>query len=124
MSDDKVFEMTEGQIYTIGREGHIRIPDMALSRGHAEFRMIDGKLRLRDLGSTNGTYLVSKKGAVSITECIVEPDQRIIVGNGIYTVQELIEMAREPGSNPDDDNEQESPWLDTMVSKTISQMMD
>ena len=123
MSDDTSFEMAEGQVYTIGRVGHIRIEDMALSRGHAELRMIDGKLRLRDLSSTNGTYLVSEKGSVSVTECFVEPDQRIIIGNGIYTVLELIEMASDPDSEPKGDSAHESAYLDTLVSKTISQMM-
>ncbi len=42
----------------IGREGHVRVPDEFLSRRH--FEVVpdpDGTIRVRDLGSRNGTFL-------------------------------------------------------------------
>lgn len=42
----------------VGREGHVRIPDDFLSRKH--FEVVpdsDGSVRVRDLGSRNGTFL-------------------------------------------------------------------
>jgi pSer/pThr/pTyr-binding forkhead associated (FHA) protein len=43
---------------TVGREGSIRVPDEYLSRKHFEiFRDDEGHLRIRDLGSRNGTFL-------------------------------------------------------------------
>jgi hypothetical protein len=42
----------------VGREGHVRVPDEFLSRRH--FEVIpdsDGVIRVRDLGSRNGTFL-------------------------------------------------------------------
>ena len=42
----------------VGREGHVRVPDEFLSRRHFEvLRDDDGIIRVRDLGSRNGTFL-------------------------------------------------------------------
>jgi pSer/pThr/pTyr-binding forkhead associated (FHA) protein len=42
----------------VGREGHVRVPDEFLSRRHFEVGPDpDGTIRVRDLGSRNGTYL-------------------------------------------------------------------
>lgn len=42
----------------IGREGHVRVPDEFLSRRHFEIaRDDDGTIRVKDLGSRNGTFL-------------------------------------------------------------------
>ena len=80
----------EGHPCTIGRDGQIRIGDPSLSRGHAEIRLIDGRLKLRDLGSTNGTYLVLDNKLVAIDECYVAPNQRVVMGSRMYTVKALL----------------------------------
>lgn len=42
----------------VGREGHVRVPDEFLSRRHFEIVRDDqGAVRVRDLGSRNGTFL-------------------------------------------------------------------
>jgi pSer/pThr/pTyr-binding forkhead associated (FHA) protein len=42
----------------VGREGHVRVPDEFLSRKHFEVTPdTDGIVRVRDLGSRNGTFL-------------------------------------------------------------------
>ena len=42
----------------VGREGHVRVPDEFLSRKHFEVAPdADGSIRVRDLGSRNGTFL-------------------------------------------------------------------
>jgi pSer/pThr/pTyr-binding forkhead associated (FHA) protein len=42
----------------VGREGHVRVPDEFLSRRHFELlREPEGTVRVRDLGSRNGTFL-------------------------------------------------------------------
>jgi pSer/pThr/pTyr-binding forkhead associated (FHA) protein len=51
------FEIPETGL-VIGREGHVRVPDEFLSRRHFEvLRDGDGTVRVRDLGSRNGTFL-------------------------------------------------------------------
>lgn len=51
------FEIPSGGL-VVGREGHVRVPDEFLSRRHFEVaRDEDGVIRVRDLGSRNGTFL-------------------------------------------------------------------
>ncbi|MFP5245425.1 MAG: FHA domain-containing protein [Thermoanaerobaculia bacterium] len=51
------FEIPAGGL-VVGREGHVRVPDEFLSRRHFEvLRDEDGAVRVRDLGSRNGTFL-------------------------------------------------------------------
>lgn len=51
------FEIPAGGL-VVGREGHVRVPDEFLSRRHFEVgRDDDGAIRVRDLGSRNGTFL-------------------------------------------------------------------
>jgi len=51
------FEVPAGGL-VVGREGHVRVPDEYLSRRHFEVaREDDGVVRVRDLGSRNGTFL-------------------------------------------------------------------
>ena len=51
------FEIPPGGL-VVGREGHVRVPDEFLSRKHFEVvRDQDGAVRVRDLGSRNGTFL-------------------------------------------------------------------
>ncbi len=51
------FELPPGGL-VVGREGHVRVPDEFLSRRHFEVvREDDGTVRVRDLGSRNGTFL-------------------------------------------------------------------
>ena len=84
---------TEGHPLTIGREGQIRIDDSSISRGHAEIRFIHGKLRLRDLDSTNGTFLLIDGNLLSIKESYVDPCQPVVLGNKKFTIKALLALA-------------------------------
>lgn len=51
------FEIPDSGL-VVGREGHVRVPDEFLSRRHFELsRDEEGMIRVRDLGSRNGTFL-------------------------------------------------------------------
>jgi pSer/pThr/pTyr-binding forkhead associated (FHA) protein len=51
------FEIPPGGLI-VGREGHVRVPDEFLSRKHFEVAPdAEGHIRVRDLGSRNGTFL-------------------------------------------------------------------
>lgn len=58
---DDIFELdTEGWAKVIGRgteKVDFRVPDQAISRQHAEFSFRDGQWAVRDLGSSNGTFV-------------------------------------------------------------------
>ena len=82
----------ENRTYIIGREGHIRIDDPAVSKRHAEIEIIDGEVYLRDLGSTNGTFLIKNKRLVAFKEGYVQTQQMLVLGNKQYSVKDLLEI--------------------------------
>lgn len=83
----------DSRTYIIGREGHIYINDPAVSKQHAELQIINGEIFIRDLDSTNGTFLVKNQRLVPIHEGYVQINQLIVLGNKQYTVRALLEIA-------------------------------
>ena len=95
MSNDMSEEVRrmESRTYIIGREGHIYINDPTVSKQHAEIQVINGEVYLRDLGSTNGTFLIKNNRLVPFHEGYVQLHQPIVLGNRQYTIQSLLEIA-------------------------------
>lgn len=79
--------------YIIGREGHIYINDPTVSKQHAEIQIISGEVYLRDLGSTNGTFLIKNQRLVPFVEGYVQLHQMIVLGNKQHSVKGLLETA-------------------------------
>ncbi len=93
---DSVFEgveKMESRTYVIGREGHIYISDPTVSKHHAELQVMNGEIYLRDLDSTNGTYLVKNNRLVPFKEGYVQLRQTIVIGNHQYTIENLLKIA-------------------------------
>lgn len=69
----------------IGRhtDCQIRIPDVSVSRQHCEISVADGRVVVRDLGSSNGTYVNRRR--ISSTE--LAPADLINVGKFIFVVR-------------------------------------
>ena len=61
----------------------IRIPLSVVSRHHAEIRLDESGATLKDLGSSNATFLNNRR----ITEESLEPCDQIMIGPVIFTVQ-------------------------------------
>jgi pSer/pThr/pTyr-binding forkhead associated (FHA) protein len=80
----------EGRTFIIGREGHIFIRDPSASKHHAEMKISNGKFYIRDLDSTNGTYLLRNKKLVKFDAGPVHPDQRLIIGREVFTARSLL----------------------------------
>ncbi|MGD8841396.1 MAG: FHA domain-containing protein [Gammaproteobacteria bacterium] len=80
----------EGHSYIVGREGHIYISDPSVSRAHAEISIVGGKIRLRDLDSTNGTYFIEDGRLVAIKEAIVKPHDTVVLGRKPYKINSLL----------------------------------
>lgn len=69
----------------IGRSptADIRIPVASVSREHCEIATANGSLRIRDLGSSNGTYVNRKR----VQEAELKPGDLIGVGPAVFLVQ-------------------------------------
>lgn len=80
----KDFDLTTG-VTTIGRKQDctIRIPLAVISRRHAELRLTDNELVLRDLGAANGTFLNNRR----IDEEELQAGDQIVIGPVVFTVQ-------------------------------------
>ena len=88
-------EPMEGRAFIIGRDGHIYIDSGTASKHHAEIRVEDGKIFLRDLDSTNGTFLVKNKVQVPFKEGFVNPMQPIVIGGKTYVIKDLLAIAND-----------------------------
>ncbi len=52
-----------------GSDVDVQLPDTGVSRRHAELRVLDGRVELHDLGSTNGTRVNGQRiSAVTLTD--------------------------------------------------------
>jgi pSer/pThr/pTyr-binding forkhead associated (FHA) protein len=63
---------------TVGRveDNNFQIPDSSVSSHHAEIILKGGEVTIRDLGSTNGTYINGQQ----ITESVLKPSQILRLG--------------------------------------------
>jgi len=61
----------------------LRVPLLAVSRRHCELRMSDGGLAVKDLASSNGTYVNNKR----INEAALSAGDRLVVGPVVFTIQ-------------------------------------
>jgi pSer/pThr/pTyr-binding forkhead associated (FHA) protein len=69
----------------VGREGNVRVPDEYLSRKHfAVTRDEEGNIRIRDLGSRNGTFL----NTLPARNTRVHPGDEIRAGLNLFRVVE------------------------------------
>jgi pSer/pThr/pTyr-binding forkhead associated (FHA) protein len=94
-------ERMEGRTFILGREGHIYIDSPTASKHHAEIRIEDGKVILRDLKSTNGTFLLKNKTLIPFQEGVVDPRQPIVIGRHSYVIQDLLAIASDFVSSDD-----------------------
>ena len=88
LSED--FGLIDGQTYIIGRRGHIRLHSPIVSKAHASIIIKNEKFYLRDLNSTNGTYLINNNSLVNFEEGYVTPQQPIVIGNVRCTIFRLL----------------------------------
>src|SRR5581483_645054 len=86
----EVFPLQQGQRYTLGRANTNRIvlKDDLCSREHAEVYHAEGRWRLRDLGSRNGTRL---NGATLDSEWELGPGDEFLVGRSHFLFVERLE---------------------------------
>jgi pSer/pThr/pTyr-binding forkhead associated (FHA) protein len=80
----KVFPLPSS-VTVIGRRKNcdLRIPLESVSRRHCQFNIVDKTLKLRDLGSRNGTFLNGKR----IEEQVLKPGDSIKIGPIVFAMQ-------------------------------------
>jgi pSer/pThr/pTyr-binding forkhead associated (FHA) protein len=66
-----------------GEKCDLRVPVLRVSRRHCELSLSDDALNIRDLGSSNGTYVNNER----ISEAELEAGDRLAVGPVVFTVQ-------------------------------------
>lgn len=83
----------ENRTYVIGRRGHIQLFDKTTSARHAELVVLDNKMYLTDLDSTNGTFLMQQGKRTRFREGYISLDQTLAFGQHVCTVRELVARA-------------------------------
>ncbi len=84
----------------VGRSVACDLPvrDPTVSRRHAELELADGGLYLRDLGSTNGTFLNGER----LREAVAHPGDQVAFGRSVFDVRDDAEAdagtPREPAA--------------------------
>jgi len=80
----KDFEITK-DLTVIGRSEDctLRIPLASISRKHCELIRDEQGLRVRDLASSNGTYVNNQR----VNETVLNPGDKLTVGPVVFTVQ-------------------------------------
>ena len=80
----KDFPLTEAKT-VIGRAKscQLRIPLTSISRRHCEVTLFEDILGIRDLSSTNGTYVNNER----VTDFELDAGDRVVVGPVVFTVQ-------------------------------------
>ncbi|MCK6455107.1 MAG: FHA domain-containing protein [Phycisphaerae bacterium] len=75
-----------GSSFVVGRseECALRMPYSEVSRHHCQFSLTNGSLRVKDLGSSNGTYVNAKRIEDGVA---LKAGDRVRIGPVIFTVQ-------------------------------------
>lgn len=87
--------VTGRRSFLVGRSAtcDLAIQDPTVSRRHAELELIGAGVRVRDLGSTNGTYL----DGVRVTDALATPGSRVAFGKVSFEVEaEQLEAVAPP----------------------------
>lgn len=121
----KDFPVT-GPTVSIGRgeDCDLRVPLLSVSRRHCELTVTDQEIKVRDLGSSNGTYLNNNRIS---EEIVLKAGDRLAVGPVVFTVQidgepEEIQLVKTKGQRmaEEQDREEEGVPVDVDVAPTVS----
>ena len=91
--------LIDGKTYIISREndshveGCIYINSPSVSRPHLKMKIKNGRIYLRDLNSTNGTYLIENDSLVPFEEGYVSSHQTLVIGEVRCSIQSLLKNA-------------------------------
>jgi adenylate cyclase len=98
---DRAVALTSGRALLVGRAMACDLPiaDPTVSRQHAELEGVDGGILVRDLHSTNGTYV---NGQRVVGQALAPLGARVSFGKVDFEVQEEEEAAPAPADSGDE----------------------
>jgi adenylate cyclase len=84
---DQDFELAADHAYIVGRAVTSDIPifDPTISRRHAELRVARGGVSVKDLGSSNGTFI----NGTRVTEGMIEANDSVTFGKVVFQLKSL-----------------------------------
>lgn len=93
---DQDFELNPDHVYVVGRAVTSDIPifDPTISRRHAELRVVKGGVSLKDLGSSNGTFINGTK----VTEGTLAANDSVTFGKVVFQLTAPDQAPSRPGS--------------------------
>jgi adenylate cyclase len=91
---DQTIDLAPGRAVIVGRAVTSDVPvyDPTISRQHAELVLADGGVRIKDLGSSNGTFL----NGARITEAVATDSDVVTFGKVAYRVKAVSAPAPRP----------------------------
>jgi adenylate cyclase len=97
-SGDQTIDVKPGATIVVGRAVGSDVPiyDPTISRQHAQITAQNGGVLVKDLGSSNGTFLNGSR----ITEAVAAPNDVIMFGKVSFYVREVAEQAAAPAAPP------------------------
>ena len=115
------FELTEGKPIMIGRgseSGRIALHDQAVSRRHAELTFKDGRWAIRDMGSSNGTFVNEKRLA---GEFFLNHNDQVRVGATVILFEQQEHPEKQKGVE-ESATEPDVESVDTMVGLSVDNL--
>lgn len=93
---DQSVELTPGRTLVVGRAVTSDLPiyDPTVSRRHAEISYVNGGVRVKDLGSSNGTFVNGEQ----VTEVVARRDDIVTFGKVAFKVIEVTPPAARPAA--------------------------
>jgi adenylate cyclase len=112
---DLTIDLTQSRTIVVGRAVTSDLPiyDPTVSRRHAEVSLVDGGVRVQDLGSSNGTFVNGTK----IGETVVSDGDVVTFGKVAFKVQEVTPPATRP---PPDGAFQRAPAPEATIVRQVS----
>ncbi|HWO89393.1 MAG TPA: adenylate/guanylate cyclase domain-containing protein [Gemmatimonadales bacterium] len=86
-TDSQTIDVKVGKTLIVGRAVNSDVPiyDPTISRQHAQLTVQDGGVLVKDLGSSNGTFL----NGARITEAVAQPNDVVMFGKVAFHVREV-----------------------------------
>ncbi len=112
---DLTIDLTQSRTIVVGRAVTSDLPiyDPTVSRRHAEVSLVDGGVRVQDLGSSNGTFV----NGTRVSETVVSDGDVVTFGKVAFKVQEVTPPATRP---PPDGAFQRPPAPEATIVRQVS----